>query len=203
MEYIWADREYRAQFIALPQSHPRDFSEFCNLLINDMNTLLFDGLLALEEIKTFEDTKEETETWNSLPEEVKEQMEGNFKEKKRTAKGSFQLSNMVTELLAKVTDQCPEPFVTEELGAKFAQAVNFCLDQMASEKGLKFKIKNPERFYFEPKPLLVNLVTMYANMSHLDVFKRNVVLDGRSYSNETFEKAVKILNSAQKNINVD
>lgn len=37
-----------------------------------MNTLLFDGLLALEEIKNFEDTKEETETWNQLPEEVKE-----------------------------------------------------------------------------------------------------------------------------------
>ena len=53
------------------------------MLINDMNTLLFDGLLALEEIKNFEDTKEEPDTWAQLPEEVKEQMEGNFKEKSR------------------------------------------------------------------------------------------------------------------------
>ena len=54
-----------------------------------MNTLLFDGLLALEEIKTFEDTKEEAETWNQLPQEVRDQMEGNYKEKSRQAKGSF------------------------------------------------------------------------------------------------------------------
>jgi hypothetical protein len=41
---------------------------------------------------------------------------------------------------------------------------------------------------------------MYANMGHIDTFKKNVVSDGRSYSDETFEKAVKILNSSKKNI---
>ena len=43
---------------------------------------------------------------------------------------------------------------------------------------------------------------MYANMAHLDKFRENVILDGRSYSDETFAKAVKILNSAQKNVSV-
>ena len=46
--------------------HERDFSEYCNLLINDMNKLLFDGLLALEEIKNFEDLKEDDYTWSQL-----------------------------------------------------------------------------------------------------------------------------------------
>lgn len=74
---------------------------------------------------------------------------------------------------------------------------------MTTQKGLKFKIKNPERFSFEPKQLLVNLITMYANMSHLSKFRDSVIKDGRSYSNETFEKAVKILNSTKKNIHMD
>ena len=39
-------------------------------------------------------------------------------------------------------------------------------------------------------------------MGHIDTFKKNVVSDGRSYSDETFEKAVKILNSSKKNIQV-
>ena len=43
---------------------------------------------------------------------------------------------------------------------------------------------------------------MYSNMGHLQIFKENVVKDGRSYSNETFEKAAKILNSTKKHINV-
>lgn len=50
----------------------------------------------------------------------------------RKAKGSLQLSNMVIQLLAKVTKHCPEPFVSKDLGEKFAQAVNFCLDQLTT-----------------------------------------------------------------------
>ena len=105
-------------------------------------------------------------------------------------------------MLAKVTGHCPDPFVSKELGEKFAQAINFCLDQLTTQKGLKFKIKNPERFFFEPKELLQNLVTMYANMAHLDKFRENVVLDARSYSDETFAKAAKILNSTKKDVSV-
>ena len=55
MEYIWQDKDYRQMFIDMPNTHPEDFSEFCNLLISDMNSLLLDGLLALEEIKNFEE----------------------------------------------------------------------------------------------------------------------------------------------------
>jgi|TARA_B110001450_G_C17214174_1_gene316677 hypothetical protein len=43
---------------------------------------------------------------------------------------------------------------------------------------------------------------MYANMSHLESFRANVVSDGRSYSDETFEKAAKILNSSKKGVQV-
>ena len=68
---------------------------------------------------------------------------------------------------------------------------------------MKFKIKNPERFHFEPKELLVNIITMYSNMSVLQRFKENVIADGRSYQDETVDKAVKILNSSKKNINID
>jgi hypothetical protein len=64
MEYIWSDPQYRQQFEQLAIQHKNDFSEYCNLLINDMNKLLFDGILALEEIKNFEDLKEDDYTWS-------------------------------------------------------------------------------------------------------------------------------------------
>ena len=44
---------------------------------------------------------------------------------------------------------------------------------------------------------------MYSNMSKIEKFKHNVVLDDRSYSAETFEKAIKILNSDKKAIKID
>jgi len=64
MEYIWQDEGYRRQFIEVSRHYPEDFSAFCNLLINDMNSLLFDGLLALEEIKNFESMKDDEYTWS-------------------------------------------------------------------------------------------------------------------------------------------
>jgi hypothetical protein len=59
MEYIFSDPQYRDKFSQLINTHNEIFHEFCNLLINDMNTLLFDGLLALEEIKNIEDLKQD------------------------------------------------------------------------------------------------------------------------------------------------
>ena len=47
MEYIFSDADYRKQFVALSKTHSQEFSEFCNLLINDMNSLLLEGLIAL------------------------------------------------------------------------------------------------------------------------------------------------------------
>jgi hypothetical protein len=44
---------------------------------------------------------------------------------------------------------------------------------------------------------------MYSNMSVLQKFKENVIADQRSYQDETVDKAVKILNSSKKNINID
>ena len=47
---------------------------------------------------------------------------------------------------------------------------------------------------------MVNLTTMYANMGDQEKFRQNVILDQRSYSDETFEKTCKILASTKKNV---
>ena len=95
MEHIFSEKAYRTKFLEMSVKNPEDFHEFCNLLINDMNSLLFDGLIALEEIKNFEETKANGSTWASLGEEEKEQAESNYKDQSRKAKGTLQLSNMV------------------------------------------------------------------------------------------------------------
>lgn len=44
---------------------------------------------------------------------------------------------------------------------------------------------------------------MYSNMGHIDKFRESVIKDDRSYSNETFKRAVNIINSAKKGVFVD
>jgi ubiquitin conjugation factor E4 B len=109
----------------------------------------------------------------------------------------------VVQLLAKVTASFQSPFVSEELGERFANALNFCLDSLVGQKGLKLKVNDPEAYNFDPRSLLVNILSMYANMSDEADFLRYVVNDTRSYKTETFEKAVRILNNPKKGIIVD
>ena len=89
MQYIWSEKQYQDRFKELPLLHPQDFSEFCNLMINDMNSLLFDGLLALEEIKNHEELVEDQQTWNQLPQEERDQAESHFNDSSRTARSSL------------------------------------------------------------------------------------------------------------------
>ena len=65
--------------------------------------------------------------------------------------------------MCNITNHCQGPFVSEELGEKFANAVNYCLYSLV-KTGTTFRIRNPERFHFDPRKLLTNIVTMYANM---------------------------------------
>ena len=130
-------------------------------------------------------------------------MQSKFDENKRKASAHFQLSNSVVQLMAKVTASFQAPFISEELGERFANALNFCLDSLVGQKGLKLKVNNPDEFNFDPRGLLANILSMYANMSLEEVFVRHVVNDTRSFKTETFDKAVKILNTPKKNVQID
>jgi ubiquitin conjugation factor E4 B len=77
------------------------------------------------------------------------------------------------------------------------------VDSLVGQKGLKLKVNNPDDFNFDPRSLLVNILSMYANMAVEGTFLRWVVLDTRSFKIETFEKAVKILNNPKKGVQVE
>lgn len=138
-----------------------------------------------------------------MEQELQQQMTSKFDENKRKASAHFQLSNSVIQLLSKVTSNFQEPFISEELGEGFANALNYCLDSLLSQKGLKLKVNNPEAYNFDPRMLLQHMVCMYANMSTEEVFLKHVVADSRSFKIENFEKAIRVINNPAKGVVVD
>jgi len=64
MEFVWGDKDYRQRFIELGKEKPGLFLEFCNFVINDLSTLLFDGLLELEEIRDYEALLSDAAQWS-------------------------------------------------------------------------------------------------------------------------------------------
>ena len=69
IEYIFQNEVQRKKFEELNSTQPEDFSDFCNLVINDVNSMLLDGLIALEEIKKFEELQANIQEWSALGEE--------------------------------------------------------------------------------------------------------------------------------------
>ena len=63
---------------------------------------------------------------------MQQQMTSKFEENKKKASSHFQLSNSVVQLLSKVTKSFTAPFVSEELGERFANALNYCMDSLVS-----------------------------------------------------------------------
>jgi len=102
-------------------------------------------------------------------------MTSKFDENKRKAQAHFQLANTVVQLLSKVTANFQSPFISEELGERFANALNFCVDSLVGQKGLKLKVNNPDEYNFDPRSLLVNILSMYSNMSVEEAFLKWVV----------------------------
>lgn len=65
--------------------------------------------------------------------------------------------------------------------------MNYNLNCLVGDNGKKLKVKNGEQYHFEPELLLVNILSMYSNMSEEQEFIKNVIKDERSYSYQIFE----------------
>jgi hypothetical protein len=63
MEFVWSDQDHRSNFNELGKTKPGLYLEFCNLLLNDMNNMIFEGILALEDIRNYESLHESGD-WN-------------------------------------------------------------------------------------------------------------------------------------------
>ena len=64
-------------------------------------------------------------------------------------------------------------------------------------------MNNPQKYNFEPKELLANIINMYANMGREEIFRKNIVNDSRSFKSEIFTKGLKIINNQKKGVVVD
>ena len=102
--------------------------------------------------------------------------------------------SQIIKLLTKITSFYGDPLISNELGQKFANAVNYSVDHLTTEKSLKFQMTNPERFCFKPNEMLTDLIKIYINMGHDSRFKRFIVRDGRSYSHAMFCRVIELIN---------
>lgn len=195
---LWSSPDHKAQFIQESKSGDY-FVRFANMLMNDLTYLLDESLSKLAEIRDIELAKENPETWNAQAPEIRQTREQSFASAEKMVKTFLIFGKETLNLFLYFTEAAPYPFLRPELIDRLAGMLDYNLIKMAGPEAQKLKVKNAEKYSWNPRGLIVQLVRVFVNLSPIENnspkmdFIVAVSKDGRSYKKDIFKNAVEIL----------
>jgi ubiquitin conjugation factor E4 B len=169
--------------------------QFVNLLLNDVTYLLDEGLSKLIDINRLQKELESTPLTDAStqPPPDRREREQNLASTERQATSYISLANETVSLLNKFTAFVPDAFVYPEVVDRLARMLNFNQAFLTGEKCKNLKVRNPEKYRFNPKELLSTIVDVYLNLRTKQAFTIACARDGRSYRKEVFMNTCVIL----------
>ena len=170
-----------------------NFVRFVNLMINDVTYLMDESLSELTQIHDIETEMENAQEWAAKSPQYRREREGTLRSLERHASGYITLGRSTVNLLKVFTAETKSPFMMPEIVGKLAAMLDYNLEALAGSKCRDLKVKNPEKYKFDPKALLSDIVQVFLNLSDEGDFASAVAADGRSYKRELFEGTVEIL----------
>ena len=166
---------------------------FINLMINDVTYLMDESLNELTQIHNIEIEMEDAQEWGAKTPQYRREREGTLRSLERHASGYITLGRSTVDLLQVFTVETKRPFMMPEIVGKLAAMLDYNLEALAGPKCRDLKVKNPEKYKFNPRALLSDVVQIFLNLSDQEEFAKAVAEDGRSYKKELFEGTVDIL----------
>ncbi|EXX53635.1 hypothetical protein RhiirA5_349834 [Rhizophagus irregularis] len=189
---IWNNQMYRNKL--REESRKMDtFVRFANLLMNDATYLLDESLTKLTEIRNIQNEMDNIDEWEKKTQQQRQERESLFHSLERQATSYMALGNETVHMLEYMTSEVADPFLTPQIVDRLAAMLDYNLNSLVGPKCTGLKVKNREKYRFQPRILLQQLITVYLNLSKSKEFIQAVAKDGRSYSKELFLKAFSIL----------
>ena len=168
------------------------FIRFVNLMINDVTYLMDESLTDLTKIHEIQQEMSDAEAYSRQPLQYRREREGALRGLERQTTTYTQLTKSTITLLKMFTAETKEPFMAPEIVDRLAAMLDYNLDALAGPRCGNLKVKNPEKYKFDPKTLLSDIIEVFLNLSEQGEFARAVANDGRSYRKELFERAAGI-----------
>ncbi|PCH40023.1 hypothetical protein WOLCODRAFT_88418 [Wolfiporia cocos MD-104 SS10] len=191
---IWDNPVHRTALKNETEHNMDNFVRFVNLMINDVTYLLDESLSEMGKIHEIQTEMEDAATFNSKPIQYRREREAQLRSLERHASGYVSLGNSTVGMLKAFTGETPEPFMVPEIVDRLAAMLDYNLDALVGPRCQELKVKNPEKYKFNPRQLLSDILQVYLNLSDQGEFARAVAADGRSYKKELFERAAGIAN---------
>ncbi len=165
------------------------FLRFSNLLINDANYLLLEGLLYLEKIKV------KQQELRYIQQHERAQADANLKHMIMLAKFHNLMSSKTIKTLKLLTTSqvINNLFCNNILIDRIASMLNDFLLHFVGPKKNSLKVNNFKEVEFNPQEIVSIICDIYLNLSSIEDFCKAVCRDGRSYSKELFPCAITVL----------
>lgn len=149
-----------------------------------------ESLSELTQIHNIQTEMHDQTSWAVRPAQYRREREGTLRGLERHASSYTTLGKSTVGLLRDFTAETKGPFMMPEIVDKLAAMLDYNLEALVGPKCGELRVKEPEKYHFDPKQLLSDILQVYLNLSDQDEFARAVANDGRSYRKELFETAI-------------
>ncbi|KAE8878561.1 hypothetical protein PF005_g15297 [Phytophthora fragariae] len=196
LKYLWKLDGHKPAFLLIAEDRD-NFVKFAHGLMNHINSLVTDALIALPEVKVLQEEMQDVARWMALDETVREQKQSLLSDKERTVTSSLQLANETIHMMSYLTSEIQEPFVKmPELEDRLVSMLNSVLVKLAGPRGVELKVNNPEQYKFRPKTMLKEIVETLLHFAHYPSFLEAVAANGY-YDGQVFRKCAHIVARTQ------
>ncbi|XP_065061334.1 ubiquitin conjugation factor E4 B-like isoform X1 [Rhopilema esculentum] len=190
MKGLWKRPMHKASI--KQESRTPNFVRFINMLINDLTFLLDESLDTLKNIHEHQELIANAAEWEALSRELRTSRQRQLATDERQCRSYLTLASETLGMLHYLTKEIPEPFLEKVLSERLAVMLNFNVKQLTGAKCKNLKVRNPEKYGFEPKKTLDKLTDIYLHLDG-DEFADAVAADERSYSKEAFDDCLFLL----------
>ncbi|KAJ3503365.1 hypothetical protein NLJ89_g8468 [Agrocybe chaxingu] len=191
LKTVWNNPAHR-EALDVEAKNVDKFVRFVNLMINDVTYLLDESLSELTQIHNIQVEMEDKATWEAQTLEHRREREGTLRSLERHASSYTTLGRSTVELLKVFTAETKAPFMMPEIVDRLAAMLDYNLQALVGPKCQELKVRDPEKYKFNPRALLGDIIQVFLNLSDQPTFIQSVAGDGRSYSKELFDRAADI-----------
>ncbi|KAH9947558.1 ubiquitin elongating factor core-domain-containing protein [Amylocystis lapponica] len=189
---IWDNPRHREALKNEAKTNIEKFVRFVNLMINDVTYLMDESLSEMAKIHEIQTEMADTAAFAAKSPQYRREREGTLRQLERHASSYTQLGNSTVGMLKAFTGETKEPFMVPEIVDRLAAMLDYNLDALVGPRCQDLKVENPEKYKFNIKQLLSDILQVFLNLSEQGEFVRAVAGDGRSYRKELFESAARI-----------
>lgn len=188
LKSMWESPVHRASIVN-ESNNGKQFVKFVNMLMNDTTFLLDESLESLKRIHEVQELMSDQTSWSKLPQEQQQSRSRQLSADERQARSYLTLAKETVSMFHYLTVDIKEPFLRPELVGRLSAMLNFNLQQLCGSKCKNLKVVRPQKYGWEPRILLGQLVDIYLHLD-CDSFAAALASDERSFCEELFDDAV-------------